>query len=181
MSKKRRNFSAEFKAKVVLELLNGDKTINEVASKYEILPKSLQQWKKQFLENAILAFDKSAVVQEYKEEIESLKKEKDAIAKKLGEVIVERDWAVGKLKSLDLSIKREIVDSEGSVQAQIKVPSLNKRLELLGMSKSAYYYKPVMPFNSNNDKRLLDAIDDLYPVSLLWYKKNGCSAKAKRI
>ena len=132
MSRKRRNFTAEFKAKVVLELLEGDKTINEIASKYDILPKSLQQWKKQFMENAVLAFvlvavglsslrssdDKSAVVKEYKEEIETLKKEKDAIAKKLGEVIVERDCpqalpcgvvaslgrAVGKLQSLDLSI-----------------------------------------------------------------------------
>ncbi len=162
MSRKRRNFTAEFKAKVVLELLEGDKTINEIASKYDLLPKSLQQWKKQFLENAVLAFDKSAVVQEYKEEIETLKKEKDAIAKKLGEVIVERDWAVGKLQSLDLSIKREIVDSEGGVQAQIKVPSLNKRLELLGMSKTAYYYKPVIPFNSQMHKKLLDAIDEIH-------------------
>ena len=41
---------------------------NEIASKYDILPRSLQQWKKQFLENASLAFDKSAVVKEYKEE-----------------------------------------------------------------------------------------------------------------
>ena len=118
MSRKRRNFTAEFKSKVVLELLEGDKTIKTKASKYDILPKSLQQWKKQFLENASLAFDKSADVKEYKEEIETLKKEKDAIAKKLGEVIVERDCpralpcgvvaslgrAVGKLQSLDLSI-----------------------------------------------------------------------------
>jgi putative transposase len=56
MSKKRRNFTAEFKAKVVLELLEEDKTINEIASKYGLLPKSLQQWKKQFLKNAVLAF-----------------------------------------------------------------------------------------------------------------------------
>ena len=35
-----------------LELIEEDKTINEVASKYDILPKSLQQWKKQFLENS---------------------------------------------------------------------------------------------------------------------------------
>ena len=166
MSRKRRNFTAEFKAKVVLELLEGDKTINEIASKYDLLPKSLQQWKKQFLENAVLAFDKSAVVQEYKEEIEALKKEKDAIAKKLGEVIVERDCprtsscgvvaslgrAVGKLQSLDLSIRREIVDSEGGVQAKTKEPSLNKRLKMLGMSKTAYYYKPEIPFNSDNEK-----------------------------
>lgn len=162
MSKKRRNFTAEFKAKVVLELLEGDKTVNEIASKYDLLPKSLQQWKKQFLENAVLAFDKSAVVKEYKEEIKALKKEKDAIAKKLGEVIVERDWAVGKLQSLDLSIKRKIVNSEGSVQAQTKTPSLNKKLQLLGISKTAYYYKPAIPFNSHNDKKLLDAIDEIY-------------------
>ena len=82
------------------------KTLNEIASKYNILPRSLQQWKKQFLENASLAFDKSAVVKEYKEEIEQLKKEKDKTSKKLGEIIVERDWLEGKLKSLDLSIKR---------------------------------------------------------------------------
>ena len=67
-----------------------------------------------------------------KEEIETLKKEKDAIAKKLGEVIVERDCppscgvvaslgrAVGKLQSLDLSIRKELVDSEGNIPAQTK-------------------------------------------------------------
>ncbi|HIQ51275.1 MAG TPA: transposase [Nautiliaceae bacterium] len=48
MSKKRRNFTAEVKTKVVLELLEGDKTLNEVASKYNILPKSLKQWKNNF-------------------------------------------------------------------------------------------------------------------------------------
>jgi len=48
MSKKRRNFTVEFKVKVVLELLKGDKTLNEIASKYNVLPKSLKQNKKQF-------------------------------------------------------------------------------------------------------------------------------------
>ena len=42
MNKKRRNFTAEFKAKVVLELLEGEKTLNEIASKYNILPKNLK-------------------------------------------------------------------------------------------------------------------------------------------
>jgi len=46
MSRKRKSYSAEFKTKVVLELLEGEKTVNEVASKYEILPKSLKDWKK---------------------------------------------------------------------------------------------------------------------------------------
>ena len=54
-----------------------------MASQHEILPKNLQNWKKQFLENMSLAFDKSAVVKEYKTEIEELQKEKDLIAKKI--------------------------------------------------------------------------------------------------
>ena len=163
MSRKRTTYSADFKAKVVLELLEGDNTLNEIASKYNLLPKNLQNWKKQFLNNASLAFDKSIVVKEYKEEIEKLKKEKDATSKKLGEVIIERDWAVGKLKSLDLSTKRRLI-SEGKVQAQkdIKIPSLNKQLAMLNISKTTHYYKPVQKFSSNEDLKLLNTIDKIH-------------------
>jgi putative transposase len=163
MSRKRTTYSADFKAKVVLELLEGDNTLNEIASKYNLLPKNLQNWKKQFLNNASLAFDKSIVVKEYKEEIEKLKKEKDATSKKLGEVIIERDWAVGKLKSLDLSTKRRLI-SEGKVQAQkdIKIPSLNKQLAMLNISKTTHYYKPVQKFSSNEDLKLLNIIDKIH-------------------
>ena len=148
---------------MVLELLEGDNTLNEIASKYNLLPKNLQNWKKQFLNNASLAFDKSIVVKEYKEEIEKLKKEKDATSKKLGEVIIERDWAVGKLKSLDLSTKRRLI-SEGKVQAQkdIKIPSLNKQLAMLNISKTTHYYKPVQKFSSNEDLKLLNIIDKIH-------------------
>ncbi|MBD3841513.1 MAG: transposase, partial [Campylobacterales bacterium] len=57
---KEKNIHPDFKAKVVLEVLEGEKTLNEIASKYDVLPKSLIDWKKQFLANASLAFDKSA-------------------------------------------------------------------------------------------------------------------------
>jgi putative transposase len=79
MSKKRTTYSADFlteshhfmtasldkKAKLVLEVLDGTKTLNEIASKYELLPKNLLNWKKQFINNASLTFDKSTVVKEY--------------------------------------------------------------------------------------------------------------------
>ena len=42
-----------------------------------------------------LAFDKSTVVKEYKEELQTVKKEKDLIAKKLGETIVEKEFLEG--------------------------------------------------------------------------------------
>ena len=41
MSTKRKRYSADFKAKLVLKALEGDKTINEIASKYEIISKNL--------------------------------------------------------------------------------------------------------------------------------------------
>jgi Transposase and inactivated derivatives len=81
MSKKRKQYSAEYKTKVVLELLQGDLTAAQVASKYEITAKSLTDWKKQFLENASLAFDLSGATKSYKDEIETLKEENDALAK----------------------------------------------------------------------------------------------------
>ncbi len=160
MSKKRRKFDAKFKTKVVLELLEGEETLNQIASKYEILPKSLLNWKKQFLENASLAFDKSEVVKEYKEKIERMEKEKERLAKKLVEVVVERDCAVGKLESLDLSIKRKMIDKNEGVQADNnKNPSQNRQLKLLGISKTAHYYTPMKKFSREEDIRLLNIID----------------------
>jgi putative transposase len=58
MSTKRKTYSAEFKAKVVLEVLEAEQSINEIASKYELLPANVKNWKKIFLENMSLAFDK---------------------------------------------------------------------------------------------------------------------------
>ena len=113
MSSKRRRYSADFKAKLVLKVLEGDKTINQIASEYEIIPKNLINWKQHFLENMSLAFDKSSVVKEYKEEIVNLNKTKDELAKKVGNLIIEKDFLEGKLVSLASSKEREVlVDSK---------------------------------------------------------------------
>ena len=50
MSRKRATYSADFKAKRVIEVLEDEKTLNEIATKHELLPKNLQNWKKQFLD-----------------------------------------------------------------------------------------------------------------------------------
>ncbi len=60
-----------------------------------------------------LAFDKSSVVKEYKNEIEILQKDKDLIARKLGETIAEKDFLEGKLKSLVLKYMLYILRSKG--------------------------------------------------------------------
>ncbi len=143
MSVKRKSFSADFKAKLVLEVLEGEKTVNEIASRYEVLPVSLKKWKKQFLENMSLAFDKSTVVKEYKDEIEELRKSKDAIAKKLGETIVEKEFLEGKLVSLASSKERKtLLDTKLNL-------SINKQCQLLNISKSSLYYQAKIPFSTS--------------------------------
>ena len=42
----RRNFSTEFKAKVALEALVGDKTLAELAAKHDVHPNMITQWKR---------------------------------------------------------------------------------------------------------------------------------------
>ncbi|MFM2433034.1 MAG: hypothetical protein RLZZ511_4248, partial [Cyanobacteriota bacterium] len=42
----RKQYSADFKTKVALEAIKGQKTINEIASTYELHPTQITQWKK---------------------------------------------------------------------------------------------------------------------------------------
>jgi len=99
MSRKRTTYSAEFKTKLVLEVLKGDKTLNEIASQNNIIPKNLSNWKEIFLSNAELAMEPSKAVKEYKEQVVELQSKIDKYAQVVGKITVERDWAVGKLKS----------------------------------------------------------------------------------
>jgi len=156
MSTKRKRYSADFKAKLVLKVLEGDKTINEIASEYEIIPKNLINWKQHFLDNMSLAFDKSSVVKEYKEEIETLQKSKDELAKKVGNLTIEKDFLEGKLVSLASSKERQVlVDVKHNL-------SLNNQCRLLHVNKSSLYYKPTKPFSTSRDIGILDAINNIY-------------------
>ena len=97
------------KTKIVLELIKEDSTLGQLASKYEVSSKTIQNWKNQFLTNAALAFEPAKVLSEYQEQINNLKEQNDELAKALGKTTVERDWAMGKLQSWDLSNKKSLL------------------------------------------------------------------------
>jgi putative transposase len=139
MSRKRTVYSAEFKTKLVLEVLKEDKTLNEIASANNINPKNLQNWKKIFLENAEVAMEPAKAVKEYKEENAKLQAKLDEYAKTVGRLTVEKDWAVGKLKSLDSSYKKELIDRDGD-----KVLSVVKQCELINYNRSNLFYEPIV-------------------------------------
>jgi putative transposase len=155
MGKKQiRNFTAEVKTKIVLEMLKEESTTAQLSTKYEVSAKTMQNWKKQFLNNAPLAFEPAKAVSEFKDQIDGLKTQNDELAKALGKATVERDWAVGKLGSLDISNKKSLVDSK------LKTLSKARQCELLQISRSVVYYKAkVMSLYNLN---ILNRIDEIY-------------------
>ena len=70
----RRNFSAEFKAKVVLEALSGAKSAAELCREHNLKPDLLSHWKNQFLANASKVFENGATVDPQQARIEELEK-----------------------------------------------------------------------------------------------------------
>ena len=55
--RKRRNFTPDFKAKVVIEALNVETSQAELCRRHNITAAQLSQWKQQFLENAASLFE----------------------------------------------------------------------------------------------------------------------------
>jgi transposase-like protein len=86
----RKRHSAEFKAKVALEAAKEIKTLNELASQYEVHSVQISQWKKQLLENI------AGVFSTQKKSVNHTKKF-DELYRQIGEVTVERDWLKKKL------------------------------------------------------------------------------------
>lgn len=90
MRKKRTTYNPEEKAKIVLEVLREDSTLNEIANKYDVSPQLISRWKAEFLENMPSVFDKKAA------ELEKLKQEhaaeKEALINQIGQLTVDVNW-----------------------------------------------------------------------------------------
>ena len=65
---------------------------------------------------------------------------------------------MGKLNSLDIANKRDLVDSKLN-----KVISMARQCELLKISRSMMYYKPKIM--SIYNKRIMDRIDEIYTAN----------------
>jgi transposase-like protein len=87
--KNRRKFSADFKAKVVLEALKERNTVEELAKKYELHPNQIHLWKKEFLNNASLVFSSGERRMEDKKQQEE---EREKLYAQIGQQKVEIDW-----------------------------------------------------------------------------------------
>ncbi len=91
---KRKQYNPEFKAKVALEALKGERTVSELSSRFGVHPTMIHQWTKALLEGASGVFERGGTVKEPALDKKALKD----LHAKIGELTVERDFLSEKLK-----------------------------------------------------------------------------------
>ena len=93
MKTQRNRYSADFKAKLALEVIKGNRTLNEIASEAQVHPNLLMQWKRQLLESLPTVFadkrvkdnkEQEALTNQLYQQIGQLKVELDFLKKKSG-------------------------------------------------------------------------------------------------
>jgi len=67
-----RSYSPKLKFQIVLELLQGEKSLGQVAKAYGVPPNSASSWKRTFLEKGPEIFAKGDTVAEYERRIAEL-------------------------------------------------------------------------------------------------------------
>jgi transposase len=84
---KRKRYTKEFKAKVALEAIKGQKTVNEIASEFGVHVSQINEWKRQLLAGLPEVFDRKGERREAANEVE-----KDRLYRQIGKLQVEVDW-----------------------------------------------------------------------------------------
>ena len=91
MGRKRRKFTDNFKAQVALEALRGDRTIQEIAARHNVLPTQGSAWKKKAVEGMADVFAKGGGNDDREAEVKELHA-------KIGRLAVENDFLAKGLK-----------------------------------------------------------------------------------
>jgi transposase len=103
MSRKRKQYSPQFKAKVAIEAIRGQKTTAELASQYELHPTMINNWKRDLLDKASELFDNGKTTSQVQAETQA---QIDELYRQIGQLTVERDFLVKRSAQLGLPAEK---------------------------------------------------------------------------
>lgn len=87
------HYSPEFKAKIVLQVLTGEKELGEIARENNINPNLIRKWKTIFTEKASMIFeDQDKEAAEAKRKEAKLEKKQKQMLTTIGQLTLERDY-----------------------------------------------------------------------------------------
>jgi putative transposase len=171
----RKQYSPKFKAKVAVEAIRGERTLNQLASQFHVHPVQIGQWRKSAIEQMAELF-----VDGRKRKPQNGEVEKDALFEEIGRLKMELDWLK---KRLDCSIedRRLLVETE---HAEL---SIRRQCELLSVNRTSLYYQPIG--ESEENLRLMRLLEEQYTRTpfygrrrmTAWLRSEGYEVNPKRV
>ncbi|MGA8556396.1 MAG: IS3 family transposase [Candidatus Acidiferrales bacterium] len=174
-SRQRRSFSAEMKARIALEAIKEQKTIQEIASHYGVHPSQVMNWKRQAIQGAPALFaDRRSQSDTSEEEL------KAELYQQIGQLQVELDWLKKKSGPIALEQRRGWISENPEL-------SIRQQCRLTGISRSGWYYE-AEPETAEN-LRLMRFIDEQYTRTPFygirkmtwWLGEQGYAVNPKRV
>ncbi|HET6842938.1 MAG TPA: IS3 family transposase [Candidatus Angelobacter sp.] len=149
MGIKRKQHSAEFKARVAMAALSGEKTLAELSAEFGVHPTMISDWKQELVKRAGELFargNRAPAVGDAQKVI-------DDLHRKIGQLQVERDFLGRAARHLPIAERRAMIAPEAGL-------SISRQCTLLGIARSSFYYRP-RP-ESAEELELLKRLDRIF-------------------
>jgi transposase len=93
----RKTYDKAFKARVALEALKGEKTIQELGQIHGVHPQLITQWKKLLFDNASMIFERPG---KENTEVQEAEKQRELMLQSLGQMTIENEFLKKKYRQL---------------------------------------------------------------------------------
>jgi len=148
MTKRRKKYMEEVKARVALEAIKGIRTLSEPSATYGVHPTVIAQWKRQLIKGAVEVFNRSNPARRIEQELTA------PLYEEIGRFKMEIDW-------LKKCSERVAGGTARWIEPKDVMLSIVRQCALAGLSRSSYYYEP-LGTETDENLDLMRVIDRLY-------------------
>jgi putative transposase len=96
MTKMRKQYSEQFKFKVALEAIKNLTTINELASRYQVHPNQVRNWKKKLADDGPMVFERKSGKHHQNQSTQEAE-----LYEQIGRLKMELEWLKKKVTSIN--------------------------------------------------------------------------------